>query len=197
MTEVTRCRTYSIFRRTMLQRAAVTVGGVGLSLLASPVLSQQGEVGDEQFPNRIVMLYEFRLKGPEAIPEIRQRAARLGPTFIGYPGLEWKLYLIDLVVPTLAAFIVWRNPAAARRYLDAPEFDRQVKAFGRPQVRLLLPISSRLPPEHARTAILGDRSDPDTPVRCVDPFEGRTVSLSYSTVSGREFEIAYVVRPRG
>lgn len=143
------------------------------------------------------MRYGFRLDGQTAVAGARVRAARLGPTFDGYPGIIFKFYLIDTAAPSLDAFIVWSTPGYAMLYLGSPEFDRQVKAFGRPRVEHALPTKINQPSPDLRTVTLVP-GEPDVPgVSWLSASDGENSTLAYGDRPGQQFEVAYVVRGGG
>ncbi len=140
------------------------------------------------------MRYGFKLGGPGALPSARGRAARLASSFDGYPGIIANLHLLDEAAPSLNALTLWSAPGYATSYLASPEFERQVKAFGRPQVQLVLPAVVTQPSMEAQvvTLIPGELATPG--VSRLDPADGSHSTLAYAHMPGQVFEVAYLAR---
>lgn len=143
---------------------------------------------------RLIMRYGFKLEGPGALASARERAARLGPSFDSYSGIIFKFYLMDEVTPSLNALILWGAPGYATSYLGSPEFERQVKAFGRPQVQLVLPTVVAQPSAASLevTLVTGEPAAPG--VSWLDPADGFRSLLVYARMPGKVFEVAYLAR---
>jgi hypothetical protein len=150
----------------------------------------------------LAMHYRIALAGSDGVASVRRRITERGPLFDGMDGLAHKFFLIDALQPTYATFYLWRDEAAARRFLQGPFFADLVAHFGRPKVHLTLPQKIRLPEEEPRQAwLVHAEADampyaPRTPrIDTVDPERGDYLSLAFTgDWPGRRFDIAYHAR---
>lgn len=142
----------------------------------------------------IVMRYSFALRGQGAIESAWESAARLGPTFDGCPGIVFKLCLIDAFAPSLGSVTLWATPRHARTYLGSAEFESQMRAFGRPDLHLELPISATQPPADLREVTLVDGGASGPGINWLDAADGSRSSLLYGSGHGRKLDVAYVAR---
>ena len=92
----------------------------------------------------LAMHYRFTLKDQDQVAAIRRRAVERGPLFDLVPGLAHKWFLLDAKDPCYALFYLWRRPEAAQAFLEGELFTALSAAFGRPEVRLLLPVAVEL-----------------------------------------------------
>jgi len=146
----------------------------------------------------LAMHYRIPLDGAEAVAAVKRRALERGPWFDGIAGLAHKYFLVDPVQPTYATFYLWREPEAARAFLDGPLFAALIEAFGRPEVRLLLPTAAQLPAWDPGTATLveGLRTHAFGPrIEAIDPRDGSLLTLRFDdSVRGQRFLLPYHAR---
>ncbi len=137
----------------------------------------------------------------DAVTALRRRAAERGPLFDGMPGLALKLFLVDPVRPTYATFYLWREAAAALRFLEGDFFANLSAAFGRPAVRLLLPRRIELPRQPIASLALtetsanpmGSHEPAGSQIATLDPLDGTALAVHFDPAAGgRRFEIMYV-----
>ncbi len=168
-----------------------TVGAAGMGGFAVRGHAAAGSAAGTQSA-RLIMRCGFALEGPGALSPARERAARLGPSFDGYPGIIFKFYLLDEASPSLNALVLWSTPGYAASYLGSPEFERQVKAFGRPRVQLVLPSLVTQPSIETQAVTLVP-GEPATPgISWLDPADGTRSTLAYARMPGQVFEVAYL-----
>jgi hypothetical protein len=156
----------------------------------------------KQEDSMLSMHYRIALAGPDAVASVRRRVAERGPLFDGMDGLAHKFFLIDELQPTYATFYLWRDEAAARRFLEGPFFAHLVEHFGRPKVHLTLPQKIVLPAQEPSQAWLIHAEAealpyaPQSPrIDTIDPERGTYLSLAFTgDWPGRRFEILYHAR---
>ena len=150
----------------------------------------------------LAMHYRITLAGSDALAAVRRRVVERGPLFDGMDGLAHKFFLIDAAQPTYATFYLWRDEAAAQRFLHGPFFAHLVQHFGRPKVHLTLPQKIVLPkqdPSYAWLVIAEPEAMPYAPKRpridTLHPERGRYLSLAFTDDwPGRRFELLYHAR---
>jgi hypothetical protein len=141
----------------------------------------------------LAMHYAIPLKGADQVAAVRARAAERGPWFDGMTGLGVKLFLIDPVDPCYATFYLWREPDAARGFLEGDFFRALSETFGRPEVRLLLTTATDLPFAKGEALNL-QTNPPHSPppsVQALDPRGGDVIALAPTSAQGRRFEVMY------
>lgn len=139
----------------------------------------------------LAMHYAISLKDADQVAAVRARAVERGPLFDGMKGLGVKLFLIDPSDPCYATFYLWRDPDAARAFLEGPFFKALSEAFGRPEVRLLLTEAADLPFAAGETVRLLSNPAHEVPVRTLDPRTGDVLALVPESADGRRFEVMY------
>jgi hypothetical protein len=145
------------------------------------------------------MHYRIALAGADAVAAVRRRVEERGPLFDGMDGLAHKFFLIDQAQPTYATFYLWRDEAAARRFLQGPFFAHLVEHFGRPKVHLTLPQKVVLPKQepHEAWLVYAEAAAmpfaPQSPrIDTVHPEHGHYLSLAFTgDWPGRRFDILY------
>lgn len=113
----------------------------------------------------IAMHYGFRLADDFDMAAIRGRVAEKGPLFDRLPGLAWKVFLCQdrshgATRNEYGAFYVWQSVDAAHDFLTGPMFDAVIDSFGRPDVRLWVPIALDLGTPSETGAFASRRIDP-------------------------------------
>jgi hypothetical protein len=142
----------------------------------------------------LAMHYRFDLKDQTQVEQVRRRIVERGPVFDGLPGMAHKWFLLDPVKPCYALFYLWNEQAGMRSFVEGPFFKSLSDAFGRPEVRLLLPTRISLPAEEPEEASLELGELEGAHVRALDPRDGSVVSLRLSPGPGRRFELRYHAR---
>jgi Domain of unknown function (DUF4865) len=140
----------------------------------------------------LLMRYDIAL-APDQIEPVRRRAAERGPLFDAYPGLAWKLFLLDPADPCYATLYAWREPAAALGFLDGPFFRALVETFGRPPVHLLLPrVLPELPADLVQVTRVPSSDGAD--LTALEPRDGEVFAMRWGGGQGRSFEVMYAAR---
>jgi hypothetical protein len=83
----------------------------------------------------LAMRYTVRLTAERDASWIKSRVATRKPSFDGLLGLYHRSCLYDPADRIYAAFFIWTDVQAMRRYLAADLFQEVVTTFGRPRVR--------------------------------------------------------------
>ena len=104
------------------------------------------------------MQYSHRLPADYDMETIRQRAARRGPIWDDTEGLVFKGFVArergrhGATGHVYASVYLWREPAAAARFLMGERFQAVIDSFGRPRVETWLPLDARAGAASAKPA---------------------------------------------
>ncbi|MFE1598301.1 DUF4865 family protein [Methylobacterium sp. ID0610] len=98
----------------------------------------------------LVMHYSHRLPADYAMDRIRERVAARGALWDAVPGLGFKAFStrergrFGAEDNGYASFYLWRDAVAAGAFLTDDRFEAVQAGFGRPDVRILLPLAVRV-----------------------------------------------------
>lgn len=97
------------------------------------------------FTHSVLMQYQTPLPDNTEMAPVRQRIADLAPVFDRYPGLYFKLMVVNDIqsapINEYSSIYLWRDSQSMTGFLTGDRFHSYSNAFVRPPVRWWLPHS--------------------------------------------------------